>query len=157
MIDTNIVMKQLIALEHMSMDELNEKFKEFYGFESACTNPKQLKRRLAYRIQEVYYGGLEPAEKAILREVAAADPAARLEKSSAPIKNPIRGTRFSREWHGKIYEVTAVENGMYEYNGRLFRSLSGIAKEITGSTWNGRLFFGLTEDKRKSKGSVKNA
>jgi hypothetical protein len=50
-----------------------------------------------------------------------------------------------------------VENGMYEYNGRLFRSLSGIAKEITGSTWNGRLFFGLTEDKRKSKGSVKNA
>lgn len=155
MIDTNIVMKQLIALEHMSMDELNEKFQEFYGFESACTNPKQLRRRLAFRIQEVYYGGLEPAEKMILQEVAAADPVARLENTPAPVKNPIRGTRFSREWHGQIYEVIAVENGMFEYQGRLFRSLSAIAKEITGSTWNGRLFFGLTDDKRKSKGAKK--
>ena len=153
MIDTNIVMKQLVALEHMSIEELRVKFREFYGFDSACANLKQLKRRLAFRIQEVYYGGLEPAEKAILQDVAASDPATRLEKDSTPNRQPVRGTRFSREWHGRIYEVIAVENDMFEYDGRLFRSLSGIAKEITGSTWNGRLFFGLTDKAGKPKGT----
>ena len=52
------------------------------------------------------------------------------------------GTRFVRIWKDRRYEVLAHENG-FEYDGRMFRSLSAVAREITGTRWNGRLFFGL--------------
>ena len=51
-------------------------------------------------------------------------------------------TRFVRIWKDRRYEVLAHENG-FEYDGRMFRSLSAVAREITGTRWNGRLFFGL--------------
>jgi hypothetical protein len=55
---------------------------------------------------------------------------------------PVVGTRLVREWRGERHEVTVVPGG-FEYLGRLYRSLTAIAKVITGQHWNGRLFFGL--------------
>ena len=52
------------------------------------------------------------------------------------------GTRFVRIWKDRRYEVLAHENG-FEYEGRMFRSLSAVAREITGTRWNGKIFFGL--------------
>ena len=146
--ETDTVTKQLVALRHMTIDELREKFSELFGVETSSFNPQQIRKRLAYRIQEVYYGGLTEPEKAILKSIAEKDPLAKLEQSRARSIESIRGTRFSREWHGKIYEVVVTDNGAYEYDGRLFRSLSAIAKEITGTQWNGKLFFGVKEDRR---------
>ena len=58
------VTKQLAALRHMTIDELREKFSELFGIETSSFNPQQIRKRLAYRIQEVYYGGLTEPEKA---------------------------------------------------------------------------------------------
>lgn len=150
MADNNIVMKQLAALQRMELEELREKFAELYGTETTSYNLQQLRKRLAYRIQEIYYGGLTTSEFAILGSIAAKDPLAKMEKNKPISIETIRGTRFSREWHGKVYEVIVTGDGTFEYEGRLFKSLSAIAKEITGTQWNGKLFFGVTEKARKN-------
>ena len=59
------------------------------------------------------------------------------------------GTVLVREWRGTTVRATALPDGGFECDGVTYRSLSAIAKVVTGSHWNGRLFFGLTERKRK--------
>ncbi len=61
---------------------------------------------------------------------------------------PLIGTRLVREWNGTRYEVTVVRGG-YEFDGRRYRSLTAIVKEITGTKWNGPAFFGLRECEEK--------
>lgn len=58
------------------------------------------------------------------------------------------GTKLVREFKGKRYSVTVMQNG-YEYNGKKYKSLSAIANEITGTRWNGKKFFGVAWCKRK--------
>ena len=55
----------------------------------------------------------------------------------------LRGTRYQRVWKGQKYEVTVLEDGKFEYAGEVFNSLSAIARNITGTRWNGKLFFGV--------------
>ncbi len=144
MIDSGIVLKQLAALQNMDIDELREKFSELFGSATTCQNALQLRRRLTYRIQEIYFGGLTKSEKDILLHIGSKDAAARLEKRKPGEFMNIRGTRFQRQWKGRLYEVIAVGDGTFEYDGRIFTSLSAVACEITGTRWNGRLFFGVT-------------
>ena len=59
-------------------------------------------------------------------------------------RGPLAGTTLVREWRGEQIRVEVHENG-FEWRGTMFRSLSGVARAITGTTWNGRLFFGLTK------------
>lgn len=54
-----------------------------------------------------------------------------------------RGTRLRREWKGKTYEVIVRDDGSFEYNGEIYRSLSSVASGITGTHWNGKKFFGV--------------
>ncbi len=99
---------------------------------------------LAYKLQEQAYGGLKPEVKRRLRELAASlhrDS----KKTAAQRRDPLRikpGTRLIRQWEGKTYHVTVGEAG-FEYNGELYKSLSAIARLITGTRWSGPLFFGL--------------
>lgn len=65
---------------------------------------------------------------------------------------PVAGTRLVREWNGGLYEVTVTLNG-FEYDGRLYRSLSAIAKAITGTHWNGKLFFGVASPRATRRSS----
>ena len=89
--------------------------------------------------------------KTRLRQVAQAGPVARGDRRVSD--NPpsqvriLPGTRFVRIWKDRRYEVLAHENG-FEYDGRMFRSLSAVAREITGTRWNGKIFFGLKKGKR---------
>lgn len=145
MTKNKVITRQLAAIGRMDVHELKEKFAELFGVETNSINVAMLRKRLAYRIQEIYFGGLTSAEKSILSAIAQKDPMARLEKAKPQPGEIIKGTRFSRQWRGRIYEVIADGNGHYEYNGRLFRSLSAIAKEITKTQWNGKLFFGAKE------------
>jgi hypothetical protein len=102
---------------------------------------------LAYRLQERESGGLKPSTarrlRAIVDEVGEG-------KKPAPNQRlaPRPGTRMVRQWQGKLYEVTTIESG-FMYDGERFRSLSQIARVITGTRWSGPAFFGLK--KRKSK------
>jgi hypothetical protein len=97
---------------------------------------------LAYRIQENAYGGLKPAVRNELRRMAR-----RLENPTAATEPLLRpkikvGTRIIRQWRGETHEVAVTQSG-YEYRGSSYRSLSEIARKITGTRWSGPAFFGL--------------
>ena len=127
------VRRQLLALAGMTRPQLCDKWRDLYGSEPPNSSREFLRRRLAYRIQEIMYGGLDPALKAALTV------------GNAPVKptTALRdGTKIVREWHGREYEVI-VRGEKYEYAGKLYRSLSGVARAITNTNWNGNEFFGI--------------
>ena len=133
----NNVLAQIAALQRMGVGELRKQWEVIMETpppgSTAC-----LRQWLIHRIQELAYGGLAPAVKATLDKVARRDagedkPA---EKASIP------GTRFIREWRGHRHEVTTIADG-FEYLGRPYRSLTAVAKAITGQHTSGQLFFGL--------------
>ena len=127
------------------------KWRDLYGGEPPGYKRQFLIKRLAYRIQELFYGGLSDAAQTRLQQAAQDDPMARMQRRVSG--NPrsqvdiLPGTRFVRIWKDCRYEVLAHENG-FEHEGRMFRSLSAVAREITGTRWNGKLFFGLKKGKR---------
>ena len=99
---------------------------------------------LAYKLQEQAYGGLKPEIKRRLRELANG---VHRDSTKATVQgaDPLRikpGTRLIRRWEGKTHHVTVGEAG-FEYNGEHYKSLSAIARLITGTRWSGPLFFGL--------------
>ena len=107
--------------------------------------------------QEIAYGGLSNETRlkmrAVLDDHGFDENGCRTEKkrergARQATDAPIAGTKFVRTWNGQRYEVTAISGG-FEYDGRRYRSLTAVAKAITGTHWNGRLFFGL---KRTAKG-----
>jgi len=102
---------------------------------------------LASRMQEKVYGGLKPSTRRRLRKIAEElerDPQARLEPNH-PIKP---GTKLIRQWQSQTHEVVA-ETGGFEYRGQRYRSLSQIARQITGTRWSGPAFFGLKQLQKK--------
>jgi len=136
------VLRQLTALKTMTRTELDDKWRDLYGYEPPRFRRAFLERRLAYRIQELFYGGLEPAVKKKLEEIAA-EAEGKKTKVRVEVNGKIlSGTRFVREWNGKIYETIVRDDG-FEYNGQMYRSLSAIATAITGTQWNGRKWWGL--------------
>lgn len=142
MMNESEVKRQLELLDLMNQAELREKFCELFGFKPGQTNIANLRRRLAYRIQEIYYGGLSEADRQLLEQIADGDPQANLRYGKNGVSH-VCGTRYQRVWKGKKYEVTALGNGKFEYDGTVYQSLSAIAREITGTRWNGKLFFGV--------------
>jgi Protein of unknown function (DUF2924) len=97
---------------------------------------------LAYRIQENAYGGLQPPILTELRRIAR-NLNRRAGSPAASIRREIKtGTRLLREWDGGTHEVVATDSG-YEYRRQNYRSLSQIARKITGTQWSGPAFFGL--------------
>jgi len=129
------VQRQLLELAGMNRPQLQSRWRDLYGTEAPNSSREFLRRRLAYRIQEIVYGGLDPALKKAL--TSESNQPAR--KDHSVLRD---GTKIVRQWHGTEY-VVVVRGTKYEYDGRLFRSLSGIAKAITGTTWNGNEFFGI--------------
>ena len=106
-------------------------------------NRRYLESRLAYRIQELAYGGLKP--ETVRRLEALGEQFADRNVTRRRIRHdamPIAGTRLLREWQGVEHTVTVLAEG-YEWQGRPYRSLSAIARAITGTRWNGLVFFGL--------------
>ncbi len=142
------VENRLEHLSKMSKAQLLTLWKELFKVPA----PRQVRRDLlikflAYRMQEQAYGGLSPATRKRLRELARkveANPNAEI--SGAPRIKP--GTRLIRDWRGQSHRVTALENG-YEYTGKRYSSLSQVARLITGTRWSGPLFFGLRSSHRR--------
>ena len=98
---------------------------------------------LAYRLQEQVFGGLKESAARKLRQLA--DEGVHVQISLRPKS----GTRYVREYAGKLHEVTVLAAG-YEYRGATYRSLTEIAKVITGSKWSGPAFFGQRRAKREA-------
>jgi hypothetical protein len=99
---------------------------------------------LAYKLQEKIYGGLSPELKRQLRKLAEGFKSNPAKTTSQLVGSPrIKpGTRLVRDWQGQTHTVTVCEGG-FEYRGERYRSLSQIARLITGTRWSGPLFFGL--------------
>lgn len=128
------VRRQLLELAGMSRPQLQGKWRNLYGTEPSNSSREFLRRRLAYRVQEIVYGGLEATLKAELTADSVPD-----RKTAGVLRD---GTKIVRNWHDREYEVV-VRGARYEYNGKLYRSLSGVARAITGTNWNGNEFFGI--------------
>ena len=137
------VLAQVAALPEKSMADLKQLWRELYDREPPPFNRPFLVKRLAYRIQELAFGGLSARAEAKLK--ALVDEEDRRLKGKLPVRNgdrPISGTRLIREWQGVEHTATVLDDG-FEYQGRRYKSLSVIARAITGTRWNGPLFWGL--------------
>lgn len=139
------VAQELEELRAMNVAELVERYAEVLGKVPRCKQPVWLRNQIARRIQEQRYGGLSQAAKARLEELIAEIelPKAGARKAVKRVGTTTPGTTVSRVWKGREIRATAVEGG-WEHEGVVYRSLSAIAKAVTGSHWNGRLFFQLT-------------
>jgi hypothetical protein len=140
------VIKQVVALPDMKPTELRDMWRELFNNDPPTNNKTFLVKRLSYRIQELAYGGLSEATikrlASIVREEAEGPKAPIMANGQRQKDQPLPGTRLIREWQGVEHLVTALEKG-FEYQGQKFKSLSAVAREITGTQWNGPLFFGL--------------
>lgn len=140
---TDTVLARLSALKTMPITELKQQWRDLFEREPPVFNGRYLESRLAYRIQELTYGGLAPETVARLEALGEQlTNAKRTGKRPDEDRRPIAGTRLIREWNGVEHCVT-VRDHDYEYQGRPYRSLSAVARAIAGSRWNGWVFFGL--------------
>ena len=143
------VLAQLAALKSAPAPALRARWRELFDTEPPPYNRRFLESRLAYRIQELAYGGLSRETLERLRAMAKHyDPKAKIPGKNANEhdRRPITGTKLVREWEGVEHCVT-VRTDDFEYLGRPFKSLSAVARAITGTAWNGWVFFGLKNSK----------
>ena len=154
---------QLAELDTMNVGALAEKYRELYGEPTRSRNKDYLKKRLAWRIQELAEGGLSQGALARIHQLGdqlperwrmrrgqpegatpptSAEPPAVLALEPRDPRVPPVGTVLRRVFDGKTHEATVCAEG-FEYASRRYKSLSAIATEIAGTRWNGFLFFGL--------------
>jgi hypothetical protein len=141
------VLRQINELQRMSLNELRRKWLDLFGTDPAKLSKQYLTRRLAYRIQELTYGGLSKPTREKLSNWAK-DPKQTQKKSVRERTTLQLGTRLLRDWHGERYEVIVQEDG-FVFQGKKYRSLSAISRSITGRHINGRRFFGLQPSSKK--------
>ena len=139
------VVAQLAALRKMSVVELKHRWETLFGTPAPNNSRSYLEVRLGNRIQELMLGGLSRDTRRVLdllvkelegkntRRAIMTDP-----------RKPIPGTRLLREWDGAEHSVTVLRDG-FDWQVRKFKSLSAVARAISGMQWNGYRFFGLRE------------
>ncbi len=142
--DTNaMVLGRLAALKAMSIPELKTQWRNLFQTEAPNNSRAFLEFRLSYRIQELIYGGPNRATRRALDLLADEVEGKATRKSQiADPRMPVIGTRLIREWDGVEHTITVLKGG-FDWQGRRFKSLSAVAREITGTRWNGYRFFGL--------------
>jgi hypothetical protein len=153
--------KEVAALQRQTTKELRDRYAELFGEQTRANNKAWLVKRVAWRLQARAEGGL--SERAQRRAAELADdadlrlspprhndaPSANGHTASAPLctgadnRVPPPGTTLTRVYKGKDMQIRVLQQG-FEYEGEVYKSLSAVAKAITGSHCNGYLFFGLT-------------
>jgi hypothetical protein len=141
---------RLATLKTTSTRDLKAQWRELFDSEPPPFNRRYLESRLAYRIQELAYGGLKPETIRRLERLGEElDGGDRKKSRIRADMMPINGTRLLREWQGVEHVVTVTADG-FEWQGRPYKSLSAIARAITGTRWNGWVFFGLKSHRGRS-------
>jgi hypothetical protein len=142
----------LSRLPELDLGELRQRWRALYKADASPHLSRELLvRAVAYRMQEAALGGLRPKRQRQLRHFAQ-----QLKESgegrirSRPELKP--GTRLVREWRGRTYEVLVLDDG-FSWQGTPYRSLSALARKITGTAWSGPLFFGLKTTRSAAVGS----
>jgi hypothetical protein len=149
----NAVSKEALSrLPTLDIGELRRQWRGLYKTQAPSNLSRELLvRAVAYRIQEVALGGLRPGRQRQLRQIA------QQFKQTGAANTPPRpelkpGTRLVREWQGQTYDVLVLDDGFSWENTR-YRSLSAIARKITGTAWSGPLFFGLKSNQSATRRS----
>ena len=141
---------RLAALKTATTPELKQQWRDLFQTEPPGLGRVWLERKIGYRLQEIAHGGLKPATVKRLEEIGEALISGKgVGKGARAETRLLAGTRLVRDWRGVEQVVTVTAEG-YEWEGRPYRSLSAIARAITGTRWNGLVFFGL---KRQRAGS----
>jgi hypothetical protein len=137
------ILPRLAALQSTTTPVLKQQWRELFGKEPPAFSRPYLQSRLAYRIQELAYGSLKTETVARLAALGE-----KLDGGNVVLRRiraddrPATGTRLIREYQGVEYTVAVLKDG-FEFEGCPYRSLSAIARAITGTRWNGWTFFGL--------------
>lgn len=137
------VLGRLAALQTATTSDLKQQWRALFGAEPPPFSRPYLQSRLAYRIQELAYGGLKSETRTRLEALGE-----QLDGGNVVLRRiradnrPLPGTRLLREYAGIEHAITVLQDG-FEWEGRPYRSLSAIARAITGTRWNGWTFFGL--------------
>jgi hypothetical protein len=129
---SNLVTDEVQALEGMSLEQLRNAWRSRFGAPPRLRSPGLLRFQLAWRIQAEHFGGLDTETRRLLRAAPT--------KAGRPHGQV--GDRFVREWQGVPHEVEMTDAG-FRYRKRIYKSLSQVARVITGVRWNGPRFFGL--------------
>jgi hypothetical protein len=152
--------KEVAAMQEMPVAQLRNRYAEVFGETTNARNKQWLLKKIIWRLQSMAEGDLSERARARAMEIASdADIRRRPPKAPAPKPDapqsppitvasspgnrvPIPGSTITREYKGRLLEVLVLDEG-FEYAGEKFKSLSGVAKRITGSHCNGYLFFNL--------------
>jgi hypothetical protein len=140
----NNVLAQVAGLPKLSVKELQTLWRDLFGEDPRCLQKTWMVRRLAYRLQEIAYN-TDTAKLEKAYEDAAKGKACRKRNRSDDVWMPVAGTRLTREWQSEAHQVTVLADS-FEYRGQRYRSLSVIARTITGVRWSGPRFFGLKRE-----------
>ena len=149
------IIRIIAEMKEMTVAQLKERYREVFGEEATVSNKTYLWKKIAYRLQEIKHGGLSPEAMARLEALGKEAPvrlfgkrkkkekaAATSDGLSRDTRIPPVGTVLKRNHKGVEHQVIVLANG-FEYEGRAHKSLSSIARKITGTGWNGFGFFGL--------------
>ena len=162
--DDTSVIRRIHALRQMTVTQLRSEWERLYNEPTNSRNKPYLYRRLAWRVQELQHGGLSTNARVRIDELAP-DVLARARtpqltqdalrapetrcKSRRDPRLPATGTVIVKAYKGRELRLVVCDDH-FELDGQSFRSLSEAARHVTGSRWNGRLFWGLTQRSRKS-------
>jgi hypothetical protein len=156
------VQAEVEALNRMTVNQLRSRYAEVFGEPTRSFHKQHLVRRIAWRLQALREGGLserarrraaELACNADLRVGAPKDlPLPAADEPAIVVTAPFRihpddrlpmpGTLLKREYKGRTLQVRVLPKG-FEFEGEVYRSLSAVAKKVTGAHWNGFHFFGI--------------
>jgi hypothetical protein len=148
------ISQKLTSLQSLPIKELKQRWRYLYSSEPPHRVSRELlTRAVAYRIQEQALGGLKSSTRRLLERLATDARSGRPLKLS-PCAPASAGTVLVRDWHGITHEVKVLDKGVL-YKRKRYRSLSEVARLITGSRWSGPLFFGLRSKRQweTSRGS----
>jgi hypothetical protein len=150
--DATACREALARLPELNLGELRQQWRTLYKAEASPHLSRELLvRAVAYRMQEVALGGLRPGQQRQLRQIAQQfKQTGQATIRARPELKP--GTRLVREWQGRTYEVLVLDGG-FSWQNTHHRSLSAIARKITGTAWSGPLFFGLKPNRHATRRS----
>jgi len=149
---------KIAALKNKTIPELQKEFEGLFdGQKASSDNKVYLIRRIAYRLQELEYGGLsqkaqnrlkeliglyDPVNNKAIRPKVSVETQTRTKTRGRDTRLPIPGTIITKDYRGKKLQIKVLEDG-FEYEGKIYKHLTAVAGKITGAHWNGYNFFNL--------------
>jgi Protein of unknown function (DUF2924) len=146
---TKSLTDELAELRGLDLTALKQRWRILYRTEAPVRiDQVLLLQAVGYRLQERALGGLKPSTRRLL-ERAAEDNSGRRTPTETPANRVTPGSVLIREWHGVSHRVTVLADGVL-LRGARYRSLSEVARKITGTRWSGPRFFGLRAPAKRS-------